>query len=313
MKLKYSILWFDDDEEQFKSHDFEDLVAEINSWGFDFDEPVYVQTAKEFMKKKPFSDFDLIVVDYNIGEDGKHGGDFIEEVRSYNVYAEIIFYTAGGISELWDSVKEKNLDGIFLSNNTGIIQKVIQVFRQSVNKVVDLENMRGIVMAQVGDMDNIMKEILQAGLTQIEDEQLEAIYESFIKRQKKFIKKKCGEIQQFSKNASIKKMLDLCDSSYPIWSLVKELIKRHPDLQNSGISKYDKEIIQPRNTLAHGVPKSQEGGIQCFVHRRRKFKYSKQSAKKIRGDLKKYKDIYEEILSQISPEPRMEEISDSKN
>lgn len=313
MKLKYSILWFDDDKGQFESHDFDRLAAEINSWGFDFDGPVYVQTAQEFVEKRPFNDFDLIVVDYNIGEDSKHGDHFIEEVRKHNVYAEIVFYTGFGMTELWDSVKEKHLDGVFLSTAKEIIPKVIQVFRQSVKKIVDLENMRGIVMAQVGDMDNIMKEILKTGLTQIEARQLEAIYKSFIKREKKFIKKKCGEIQQFSKNLSIEEMLGLCDSSYAIWSLMKELRRRHPDLRKSDISKYNKEIIQPRNALAHGVPKSQEGGVQWFMHREYEFKYSEQSAKKIRGDLKKYRDIYEEILNQITPEPSIEEISDGKN
>ena len=54
MKLKYSILWFDDDKGQFESHNFDYLVEEINSWGFDFDGLVYVQTAQEFIKKKAF-------------------------------------------------------------------------------------------------------------------------------------------------------------------------------------------------------------------------------------------------------------------
>ena len=306
MKLKYSILWFDDDKGQFESHDFDYLATEINSWGFDFNGPVYVQTAKEFTEKTPFDDFDLIVVDYDIGEDGRYGDDFIRDVREQNIYTEIVFYTARGIDKLWESVKEKRLEGVFLSSAEGIIHKVVRVAKQSVKKVVDLENMRGIVMAQVGDMDNIMKEILKIGLTQIEAEQLKAIYESFIKREKDFIKKKCGEIQQFSENLSIEKMLDLCDSSYPILSLAKELVKRHPDLQDFNISKYDKEIIQPRNVLAHGVPESQEGGIQCFMHKGRKFKYSEQSAKRIRKNLKKYRNIYEEMLNQISSEPSMQ-------
>ena len=303
MKLKYSILWFDDDDEQFKSHGFDYLVAEINSWGFDFDEPVYVQTAQEFIEKAPFDDFDLIVVDYNIGEDERHGDAFIEKVRSYNVYAEIIFYTAGGISELWDSVREKNLDGVFLSNNKEIIQKVVQVFRQSVKKVVDLENMRGIVMAQVGDMDNSMKNLLKTGLTQIKDEELNSIYESFIGREKSFSKSKCRKVQKFSKDPSIQKMLNLCDTSYPIWSLVKDLIAQDPSLQGFDISEYENEILKPRNTLAHGIPRSQADGIQFFVHKKDKFEYSEQSARKIREDLKRYKNIYEEMLNQISPKP----------
>lgn len=302
MKLKYSILWFDDDKSQFESHDFDYLVAEINSWGFDFDEPVYVQTTQEFIEKAPFDDFDLIVVDYDIGENDRYGDDFIQNVRGQNIYTEIVFYTARGIDKLWESVKEKRLEGVFLSSAEGIIHKVTQVAKQSVKKVVDLENMRGIVMAQVGDMDNIMKELLKVGLTQIKTSQRKAIYQSFIDQEKDFSKEKCREIQEFSKDRSTKRMLDLCDSSYRIWSLVEELIKRHPDLQSFDISKYNKEILWPRNVLAHGVPENQKGGGQYFMHKGRKLKYSEQSAKKIRENLKKYRNIYEEMLNQISSE-----------
>ena len=107
MKLKYSMLWFDDDKDQFSSYDFNDLITQINSWGFDFDSPTYVQTVQEFMDKAPFTEFDLIVVDYNIGEDNEHGDDFIQKVRDQKIYTEVVFYTAGDITKLWESVKER--------------------------------------------------------------------------------------------------------------------------------------------------------------------------------------------------------------
>lgn len=306
MKLRYSILWFDDDKDQFDSHDFTDLISEINSLGFDFDGPVYVQTAQEFIKQAPFSDFDLIVVDYNIDEEGKHGHDFIQEVRNHNVYAEIVFYTAFGMNELWDGVKEKQLDGVFLSNAKEITRKVAQVFRQSVKKVVDLENMRGIVMAQVGDMDNIMKNLLKEGLDQIKGEDLDSIYKNFIAREKSFGKGICRKAQKFSNAPSIEEMLNLCNTSYPIWSLAKDLIERHPSLQGFDISEYENEIIKPRNILAHGVPRSQKKGTQFFVHKKDEFEYSEESAKKIRENLRKYGNIYENMLNQISSKPSIE-------
>ena len=299
MKLEYSMLWFDDDKDQFDSYDFENLVAEINSWGFDFDGPMHVQTPEEFAEKDPFDAFDLIVVDYDIGEVDKHGDYFIRKVRDQKVYTEIVFYTAGKIDNLWDGVKEKHLEGVFLSGKEGIIQKVTRVARQSVKKVLDLENMRGIVMAQVGDMDNIMKDILKAGLAQIKEEELAVIYRRFIKRERKSIEKACVEVKKFSECPPIEKMLNICDSSHSLWLLAKELIRRHPDLRSSNISKYKKEILQPRNMLAHGVPQNQEEGVQFFVHKGEEFKYSEQSAKTIRKNLRKYRDIYKGLLNQV--------------
>ena len=68
------------------------------------------------------------------------------------------------------------------------------------------------------------------------------------------------------------------------------------DFKNFDISKYNEEIIKPRNTMAHGVPRIEKEGARVFVHRGNEFKYDDQVAKKIREDLKKYKDIYESML-----------------
>ena len=375
MKLKYSMLWFDDDKDQFDSYDFDDLIRQIKSWGFDFDSPTYVQTAQGFMDKAPFTEFDLIVVDYNIGEDNKHGDDFIQKVRDLRIYTEVVFYTARDITKLWESVKEKRLEGVFLSNASMIIQKVLQVAKQSVKKVVDLENMRGIVMAQVGDIDLIIKDLLEKGLTQLGEAKLAEVFCGFINRNKEFSEKNFAKIQQFSEDPSIERMLELCDSSYPIWLLVKSLQKRHPNLKGFDISDYNDEILKPRNALAHGIPQSrnkefseknfakiqqfsedpsiermlelcdssypiwllvkslqkrhpnlkgfdisdyndeilkprnalahgipqsQDEGVQIFNYRGYEFRYSDDSAQQIRNDLKKYIDIYGNMKNKVS-------------
>ena len=302
MKLEYSILWFDDDKEQFESYDFTSLVEEIRSWGFDFDGPEHVQTPAEFTGKAPFNDFDLIVVDYNIGEDSKQGDDFIQMVRENAVYTEIVFYTAGETNTLWESVKEKRLEGVFLSNVAGIIEKVTRVARQSVKKVVDLENMRGIVMAQVGDMDVLIKDILEKGLAQVETNSRDEIYKDFAVRGKKFHQKKIDSLEEFQDSPTIEKMLSLCDTSYPIWLLAKKMVSLHPVLKNGSfdISRYNKKIIKPRNALAHGVSENLEGGVKLFKHRGYDLEYSDAEARQIRNNLKKYKKIYEDMRDKIN-------------
>ena len=300
MKLKYSMLWFDDDKDQFESYDFDFLAKEINSWGFDFHMPTYAQTAQEFMGNTPFTDFDLIVVDYNIGEYDKHGDDFIKIIREQKIYTEVVFYTAGEITLLWEGVKEKRLEGVFLSNVESIIPKVIQVAEQSIRKIVDLENMRGIVMAQVGDIDSDIKDLLEIGLEQLDDTKLNRIFTGFIERNRELLEKKGTDIQTFSENPSIKQMLELCDSSVPIWHLAQSLRKQQPQLKDFDISNYEEEILKPRNALAHGVPEIQADETQIFKHGKYEFNYSREVARQIRTDLMKYKDIYKSMKDKIS-------------
>jgi len=299
MKLKYSILWFDDDEDQIESHDFEDLAGIIHSWGFDFDRPVIVNTPEEFMGKAPFLDFDLIVVDYNLGDDVTHGDDFIKSLRDQNVYTDVVFYTGGSLADLWDGVREKKLEGVFLSNVDGIIPKVIRVAKQSVKKIVDLENMRGIVMAQVGDLDQDLKQFLLVGFSKLEENKQAQIFKKFIENGIRRGKKISGEIDLLSKGPTIEGMLDLCDSSFPIWSLSRSTCNRHPSLKDIDISNYEDEVLKPRNALAHGVPRVGEGGVQTFLHRDYEFKYTEEAAEKIRHDLKKYKGLFTDMINKV--------------
>ena len=109
MKITYSILWFDDVEEYFESLDFGPLEETIRSWGFD-PKIVLVTDPEKFMDYKPFHEFDLIVVDYNLEEHDKYGGEFIKKIRDHDVYTEVIFYSANPASDLWDSVREQELE-----------------------------------------------------------------------------------------------------------------------------------------------------------------------------------------------------------
>lgn len=299
MKLKYSILWFDDDTDQIESHDFEHLAETIHSWGFDFSGPDIVKTPSEFMEKTPFLDFDLIVVDYDLGDDDNHGDDFIKSLRDQNVYTDVVFYTGGSTASLWDGVREKQLEGVFLSNVAGIIPKVIRVAKQSVKKIVDLENMRGIVMAQVGDLDQDLKKLLSAGFLQLEATKQSYIFKKFIDNGTRRGKKMAEEFEAFSKEPTIESMIDLCDSSFPIWSLSRSMCKRHPSLTKFDISEYESEILKPRNALAHGIPSIADDGIQTFVHREYKFQYTDKTAEKIRHDLKKYKGVFRDMFDKV--------------
>ncbi len=149
MRLTFSILWFDDSETYFDSLDLDWLKNEVLSWGFS-PKIIQVTTPEDFMSHRPFDIFDIIVVDRNL-EGYENGQQFISDLRSNSVYTEVIFYTAGNASELWDGIREKQLEGVFVSTRNDILPKISKVGSQSIRKILDLENMRGIVMAEVGE------------------------------------------------------------------------------------------------------------------------------------------------------------------
>jgi len=113
------------------------------------------------MAKSPFNEIDLIVVDYNLGGDEEHGEAFVEKIRQHDCWTEVVFYSAAQSSELWDAVRSRELEGVFITNHHGVSAKVEKVAYQAVRKVLDLNMMRGMVMAEVGDLDLLLGAIVE--------------------------------------------------------------------------------------------------------------------------------------------------------
>lgn len=123
MNLNYSILWFDDDKDFFDSLDMDPIKSEIASWGFS---PIVypVHSTDEFNKHNPFDKFDLIVVDFNLGNDS--GDSFIKSIRENLVFTEVIFYSFSDSSDLWKAVHDQQLEGVFVTHKGTITQKTTQ-------------------------------------------------------------------------------------------------------------------------------------------------------------------------------------------
>ena len=65
---------------------------------------------------------------------------------------------------MWEAIREKKLEGIFISSRNEIVSKNTKVGYQSIQKILDLENMRGIIMAEVGELDLMRQEIIMGGM-----------------------------------------------------------------------------------------------------------------------------------------------------
>src|SRR5205809_3443436 len=166
MKLTFSLLWFDDNPEFLESLDLDPLEETIKSWGF-VPTIEFVSSAQAFRNHSPFKHFDLIVVDYILGSH-PDGEEFIKELRNHGVFTEVIFYSNVPSTELWEAIRTSQLKGVFVANRQGIADKIERVARQSVHKVLDLNNMRGIVMAEVGEIDLLLESILWTGIVGLE-------------------------------------------------------------------------------------------------------------------------------------------------
>jgi len=298
MNLDYSILWYDDNKEYFESRDMEPIESEIASWGF---QPKIfpVHNAVELQQRAPFDQYDMLVVDFDLGEnehgENEHGDQFIKSVRDQNVFSEIIFYSMKEIDELWQAVSAKRLEGIFVANKNNIEQKLIRVARQSVRKVLDLENMRGIVMSEVGDLDALLASIFERAMHGVTQEQQKIVFDRFHEKASEQHKEFQDALTAFKESPSIDGLIDLCDSDKR-WQNLNRVKKHHALLKNTNfVGDYQKEILWPRNCLAHGVPERKDGKGFLFRHRDKEYVFDDKVSLSLRQRILEYKSAFAEI------------------
>jgi hypothetical protein len=295
MRLSYSILWFDDTEEFFDILDIDGLKSEILSWGF-LPEIKLVKTPEEFWSYKPFEKIDLIVVDRNLEEYGE-GQNFIADLRDHSIYTEVIFYTAGNASDLWDAIREKQLEGVFVSNRSVILSKIYKVGHQAIRKVLDLENMRGIVMAELGELDHLLDDILRAGMPSLPAEKQSSIYKKFQKQISDQNKRAETRLASFIENPQVDEMINLSDS-YKRWLNFQRLSDSHEKLKTlNSVGDFTVEILKPRNFLAHSKPEINKDGAYVFQYQGEEYIFDDNVSSDLRKTILRYKQAFSSIIS----------------
>jgi CheY-like chemotaxis protein len=163
MRLRYKILWVENELDFVESFPIERVAQHIEGEGFEFELEVR-STPQDVKRVVSQRDYDLLLVDYNITEDEFDGADLIRKIRDNKCLTEVIFYSSAGISKLHEEASSKQLEGVFFSSRREdqLIKKIKDLFDLTVEKVLDLNNMRGIVMAGVSDLDAAMEAVIRA-------------------------------------------------------------------------------------------------------------------------------------------------------
>ena len=101
MKLKYKILWIENEQDWVDS--IEDQIQEyLEDLGFTYDMKLISKEEKNI----DYNDYDLILMDLNLA-DQPNGAELISKIRELGSYTDVVFYSSMGIDELREKGKEK--------------------------------------------------------------------------------------------------------------------------------------------------------------------------------------------------------------
>ena len=260
--MKYKILWVDDRKDEFEELEYPSSLSNyISDLYFepriDFFESI--DEAKVAIKEIKY---DIIFSDYNIGITDK-GDDFIAYVRAQNVNTEILFYSA------LENVPKLNLDRISFFNipkpngHPKLLEKMKSLIDLTIEKLTDLQIIRGIVMTEVSELDNLMERVIIDFFVDSNgnpNPQREHVFNELMdkfdddyKNNLKTPDLKCSK--RCSHKIRIRSITDIVGSlffeSYKKARTISKILEIAEVGYNNFLNDYKSEIIDIRNMLAH--------------------------------------------------------------
>ena len=297
MKIKFYLLWFEDQQDWIDSK-IEDVKDIIEENGFEWVKPTICKKESDFSGN--YNDFDIILIDFRLvsgKKSGKTGGDIINKIRTTDCFTNIIFYSQEGEPVLRKEIANKELDGVYCVNRPDFLDRFEKIFLTNIKKIEDVNNLRGLVIAETADLESMKEEIIK-------------LYDNASCPKKITITKNILKEMVDSAN-SHKTFLDSKDEGTPFKDLLdkfdlskKSIIVHRINNRNTPIakfvhSKFNEEIIVKRNLLAHVKEKKNASGevyLESKKLKGQKLTFSQDEAKKIRKDISRYKNELQKII-----------------
>ena len=305
MKLRYNILWLDDQIEEFMEDGFVDQIKEfLDNEGFEYNIKT-LSCADEFFAC--LSDqWDLILTDYNM--EGMNGAEVIARIRDKQIFTEILFYTA---QQVWEDLGK--IDRISFVQTAGrvtgnhheiVTHEAKRLIALTIRKFHDIVAMRGMIMHETSSLDAQIDNLIQAYLECdstikcnecVNKEKCQPISNDVISKMESQFNRKL-EIITKKNFRTIRKDFFLFSADYKRFVLGK-LLEAH-GLEDFS-QEYKDNIINIRNKFAHAILSSDEEGRLCFRSKDQTLIFDETLCKKIRIDIRKYKDLIDKAESII--------------
>lgn len=308
MNLEYKILWFENESDWFDSiiDDVKEIIEDI--FGFKFVSPTREIDDSNFENLR-FEDYDLVLMDYNL-ENAPNGDTIIQRLRDNEIYTDVVFYSSRGEHFVREKMKENGIDGVYCvsRDSAPFIQKVQKIIQTTIKKVQDLNNMRGLIMAETSDIDKSMFEIISNTLHKNSFELRDKLKETIVSNVEKKIESKSKYFNKCQSNDEIAKiikdplMFDACEKLKALQFIFEEadheVANRHKS--NSFADNYGK-IITKRNLLGHETPREIDGK-KIIGKGINEFEFNDDFCVDIRNNIRIYADDLKSFLRDISVE-----------
>jgi len=298
MKLTYTILWIENDPETIKLKSPE-IEKHLGTLFFDT-KIIPKEDDTGIIDLINNSDLNLILVDYNLQEQKegdqkkKTGDEIITAIRQNRVYTEVVFYSGGPFR---DKISPQ-LEGVFYSTLEGLPDKVNSIIDLTLKKNQDINNIRGMFIAETIDLENKLEELINCYFGS--DIEKKVVCEELVS----------PKFRVFELTDKYKLMNIICRERTK--SLVKQLAEAPPEKKEnikkemillegltSELAKINTEIIDNRNILAHTKESDQRNILISYINKDKPTIVNDEFCLNIRKNLKKHSESLDVFIKHL--------------
>jgi len=308
MKLKYKVLWIEDQMKSIRGK-YRIINKYIEDKGFDSDIE-HIDSYDKFENEIGYDglkDYDLLLVDLNLDEteeDENDGNKIIANIRGKNIYTEIVFYSSQ-YEDLQNRLQEHFIEGIFTAERKLLETKAKNIIDVTLHKVQDINNLRGLIMAEVAELDILKEEIINKAAQKIDGKSLE----KYVLKKIKASGKSCTN-QAESHLSDIDNVLfeslfgkigfvDSNKKAMVIGEALKKLGITEPVCKDTFTQPYIDTILTKRNKFAHIKESDINDGNGNSCKHIADIPFTEEKCIEIRKEIKKYKKVLEDIKNSI--------------
>lgn len=304
MSMKFSILWFEDNEEWYEitKENIEEYLEEKNFVA----EFKRYENADKIKEVSAISTYDLILVDLKLEHNTK-GTNAIQAIREKDVLSDALFYSSDGVDKIKSEMGADIFEGVYFSSRDDLPfeNKVKKLIDKAVRRMEDIISTRGILVDSLSEFDEKLRSIIYKFCSSYSDtdkgKELDKYAYDLIVDQMEHSKKKCDEMKENHF------LVDALENTFLIYSaklarIVQHIFNKHYPQHNYRKNFYDTylhKIINERNNLAHAKKEVDGTGLFYFEKGETRIVYDSSKCSEIRSNLNFFDDEIEKMIELI--------------
>lgn len=306
MNTQFNILWFEDTDEWYEAMK-EEVEEYIKSLCFI---PNFIRykslnnnELEEIVQETPF---DLVFADLNLRE-STQGNEAIKLLRENSVLADALFYSTDGIEKIKNVMTSEVLEGVYLSYRDEYLfpDKAKLLVDKVVKRSEDILNIRGMLMDNVSEFDEKLKDLIRKYLSIIPPEKALVLNKYAYDKVASQMSINAKKASSMEGDAFILTALNesFILDSYKLSMIVNKIFdldySTYDEMKQFHVN-YSETILRERNKLAHAKKEPEANGVFYFENMNgNRTEYTPEKCREIRSNINDYIILLNEAFDVI--------------